>query len=746
MFIWLDRVICKGRFITAFVVTIGILSVPIIAGAIHHGYKSSPSPCCQSASDETSIFMDAFESYLNPSFSRSDPQSIRSYRLLIGYLGAFLLNGLLVSLVVTWFQRRRERWENGEIHYYNWQLKNFAVIIGGNEMVPNIVSQLLNEERREKKLDYIIIMTNRDVSSLRKKLVSSLGKREAQVVIVYGERTSYDDLKNLRLSYTKNDIYIIGEQLDIEQNGSHHDVKNMECVQQIAKLLKSKGCKKNKTCRVMFEYQSTFSVFQFANICKNISSVIDFKPFNYYETWAQKVFVRQTLSPSNLDDYLPLEGLKPITAECDDTVHLIVIGMSRMGIAMAVEAAHLAHYPNYIKKNKLSRITFIDSDAQREMNFFQGHYRELFSVSRWRYIEAQQDNKFYDGECDVDQTPWIDSHVNEQNSPYRDCDGYTIGTNIVDVEWQFIKGNLEMPSVQRFIRAESKNSNNRITIAICFPRDNASLAASLYLPDEVYDAGSCVQRVLVYQPFGDAMMESFEKDEKKNEMKSYKFFSKLRAFGMIDSCYDLNFQETIDSVSRTIGDTYDEVTKKNKEAFKMTRRNFREKVSSQWTKPEAVGKTFAAKQWSNLYNGQHMWTKLRSVGFACGDNFDKDTIDMLSKVEHVRWNVEQLLLGYAPLNASEQIDLVKKHGNKKPEVKLDDKGETVLNIEEVSKWLQSWEEFDSMREILKSNMSHVDICSYDRLQDVDSDAMIYDRELVRILPTIYSNICPKQKN
>lgn len=111
MFIWLDRVICKGRFITAFVVTIGILSVPIIAGVIHHGYKSSPSSCCQSASDETSIFMDAFESYLNPSFSRSDPQSIRSYRLLIGYLGAFLLNGLLVSLVVTWFQRRRHPYE-----------------------------------------------------------------------------------------------------------------------------------------------------------------------------------------------------------------------------------------------------------------------------------------------------------------------------------------------------------------------------------------------------------------------------------------------------------------------------------------------------------------------------------------------------------------------------------------------------------------------------------------------------------
>lgn len=40
-------------------------------------------------------------------------------------------------------------------------------------------------------------------------------------------------------------------------------------------------------------------------------------------------------------------------------------------------------------------------------------------------------------------------------------------------------------------------------------------------------------------------------------------------------------------------------------------------------------------------------------------------------------------------------------------------------------------------------MSHVDICSYDRLQEVDSDAMIYDRELVKILPNIYSGIGAK---
>ena len=192
MFIWLDRVICKGRFLTALVVAIGILSAPIIAGAIHHGFKSDPSACCQAVNDETSTLMDAFESYLNPSFSRSDPKSMRSYRLLVGYLGAFLLNGLLVSLVVTWFQRRRDRWEKGEIQYYQWLLKNFVVVIGSNEMVPDIMRQLLDQERGGTGIDYVVVMTNRDVPSLRKKTFSALGEREAHVVVVYGERTSYD--------------------------------------------------------------------------------------------------------------------------------------------------------------------------------------------------------------------------------------------------------------------------------------------------------------------------------------------------------------------------------------------------------------------------------------------------------------------------------------------------------------------------------------------------------------------------
>lgn len=209
-----------------------------------------------------------------------------------------------------------------------------------------------------------------------------------------------------------------------------------------------------------------------------------------------------------------------------------------------------------------------------------------------------------------------------------------------------------MPSVQRYIREESLKTDSRLSIAICIPKDNASLAASLYLPDEVYQSDNSVVQVLVYQPFGNSMMDCFAKEKKKNEMKSYKLFLKLRAFGMMDSCYELSFQHELDEISDLIGRQYQKVSK-------TMRSSLRKKVNSQWSKPETVGKTLAAKQWSNLYNGQHMWTKLRSVGFVYGNDLDKDTIDILSKVEHVRWNVEQLLLGFAPLNTSEQIELEK---------------------------------------------------------------------------------------
>ena len=748
MKIFFDRSLARGRYGIAIIVALLILLIPIGVFLLHSAILNMVTLNNILDGDSVDAIMSTYETYLNPSFGDwYNPE--RGYNLFVGYLGAFLLNGILISFVVAWIQNRRERWEKGDLHYGKHSLGCFCVVIGGNEMVPNLVGKLLNNKVLA--LNHVLVMTNRDVASLRKKFVSELGEREKDVVIYYGERTSVEDLKQLKLNYAK-EIYVIGEQLDIDQSGSHHDVKNMDCLQKIAALMKNSDIRTCIPCHVLFEYQSTFSIFQFAEVIEEISDVLVFRPFNYYETWAQKVFVNRELVPTDKSEYLPLEGTKGITIGDDIAVHLIVVGMSRMGIAMAIEAAHIAHYPNFISKGKRTRITFIDTEGRKEMNLFQGHYKELFGISRWRYLKANPTDLNYEGSDLFDNDGWHDPMSDlDSQSPYKPQEtssmNYTLGNNFIDIEWQFIEGNLEMPTVQKYISDEAKRVDRRLTIAICFPKDNASLAASLYLPDAVYEENSNVQQVLVYQPYGDAMRRSFMNDNAESH-KSYKLFAKLRSFGMMNMCYDIEAQQSIDEMLIATENAY------NLEAGKQI--PGRNRIRQRFGLPEAFkGKPAVAKLWSNYYSVSHMWTKLRSVKYdGTAERLNDDEVYLLSQVEHIRWNLEQLLMGYAPLDAEKFCDLRKKfekgHMVKTPSDELIERiindNKEILSVEdypEVVCWLNEWKDFDDTKEQLKANMEHADICSYDVLNNIDKESMLYDVVLVKALPQIYSNLQTK---
>lgn len=745
-----DRIIAKGKVWIVIAVILGILILPLVFFIFSDFIIQTLSEKSIWNNDQMNHILDSYESYLNPNFDSESPNPERGYRLLIAYIGAFLLNGLLVSFVVSWIQSRREKWERGELHYKRWDLGKYSIVIGGNEMVPNLVHQLLDNN------NYVLVMTNRDVVSLRKKLTSRLGEKEKKVIIYVGERTSEEDLELLQIM-DANEIYVIGEQLDINQSGSHHDVKNMECVQTMASLLRKHECKSKKMCRVMFEYQSSFSVFQFTDINTDISEVLDFRPFNYYETWAQNVLVCQHI---NMEDegikYLPLEGKNTISINSNETVHLIVVGMSRMGIALAIEAAHVAHYPNFIRKdgNKLrTRITFIDSRARKEMQFFQGHYKELFALSRWRYMEATNDSIYYNEKghlpYDVNDSSWNDPLCDDDShSPYRDSEGYTLGEKLVDVDWEFIQGDLEMPTIQCYIRDATFQKDVKLTIAICIPRDNATFAASLYLPDEVYDEENNVVQVLAYQPYGDAMCNSFQKriemrNSRNDRKNNFNQFAKLRAFGMLDNCFDIANLRNMENIAEQLWKQYEE-TYRDQIGGRQQLREFIKKE-----KTLKAGKSLAARQWSNTYAAAHLWTKLRSVVWDGKDLSEKDLI-ILAKLEHIRWNMEQLLLGYAPLRPQEQklINEKSQKAMRMPypydELQLlqENKGNPIgkENLNKLIAWLDVWKEFDEEKEYLKAEMSHIDICSFEILNQIDKEAIKYDENLTRILPNIYKSL------
>lgn len=745
-----DRIIAKGKVWIVIVVILGILILPLLFFIFSDYIIQTLSEKSIWNDDQMNHILDSYESYLNPNFDSESPNPERGYRLLIAYIGAFLLNGLLVSFVVSWIQSRREKWERGELHYKRWDLGKYCIVIGGNEMVPNLVHQLLDNN------DYVLVMTNRDVPSLRKKMTSRLGDEEKKVIIYVGERTSEEDLELLQIMGA-NEIYVIGEQLDINQSGSHHDVKNMECVQTMASLLRKHGYKSKKMCRVLFEYQSSFSVFQFTDINTDISEVLEFRPFNYYETWAQNVLVCQHINMADEGiKYLPLEGKNPISINSNETVHLIIVGMSRMGIALAIEAAHVAHYPNFIRKdgNKLrTRITFIDSIARKEMQFFQGHYKELFALSRWRYMEATNDSIYYNEKghlpYDVNDSSWKDPLCDENShSPYRDSEGYTLGEKLVDVDWEFIQGDLEMPTVQCYIRDATFQKDVKLTIAICIPRDNATFAASLYLPDEVYEEKNNVVQVLAYQPYGDAMCNSFQKRiEMRNSgnvrTNNFNQFAKLRAFGMMDSCFDIANLRNMEKIAEQLWKQYEETYRDQIGG----RQQLREIIKKE--KTLKAGKSLAARQWSNTYAAAHLWTKLRSVVWDGKDLSEKD-LKILAEVEHIRWNMEQLLLGYAPLRPQEQ-KLINEKFQKAMRVPYpydelqllqESKGNPIgeENSDKLIVWLDLWKEFDEEKEYLKAEMSHIDICSFEILNQIDKEAIKYDENLTRILPNIYKSL------
>lgn len=768
--IYFDRMIAKGNLkqflIVILLLPIAIFGLGLLFKFILYSIWGTYEPL---SIVKDGLFWDTYENYINPNSHSDLSFSRRLYMLIAGITGVFLLNGILVSAIVSWVEKRSERWKMGELRYdkkrwfpKSFALNNFVVVIGGNEMVPELVRQILCDGNTS----YVLVMTNRDVSSLRKKITSVLGSDEEKVILYNGERTLKDDLTHLQIERA-NCVYIIGEQLDIEQSGSHHDVKNMECVKLMSDILSNNEdyttliTKENRgklLCRVMFEYQSSFSVFQFTDVDSKISSVLEFKPFNYYETWAQNVLICPHINiKAENPIYLPLEGYEPITEDSNSTVHLIVVGMSRMGIALGIEAAHIAHYPNFVKhldKGFRTRITFIDSSAKQEMQYMQGHYKELFALSRWRYVEACDDDIYYNETGHIpykNDSTWHNPLTDtNSHSPYRDQENYSLGKDFIDVEWEFIQGNLEMPSVQCYIREAAMNIDERLTIAICFPKDNASFAASLYLPDEVYDECNNVVQVLAYQPYGDAMCRSFMDrvemtgSNVTHRRNNFNQFAKLKAFGMIDCCYNISQQQKMELAANQLWIQYDKTYNGRIGGRNELRKLFGKEL------PLKAGKSLAAKQWSNTYAAAHLWTKLRSINWDCRAEINEQKQALLAKMEHIRWNVEQLLLGFAPLRPVEQQSIREKLRKAKeckfPSeelLQINNKTDKSLDkklFQELDHWLDAWKEFDEEREILKASMSHIDICSYDILKTIDEEAIKYDIDLTRILPEIYKQI------
>lgn len=613
--------------------------------------------------------------------------------LIMSTLGAIFLSGLLISTITNMFERKSDRWRLGFSYY---KLEDHIVIIGSDQMVHGLVNQLCEEQNNN-----IVVMTSADVEQMRNSLHASLKnkKDKKRIIVNYGQRDSENYLSKINIAHAK-EVYILGDTSEFDDIESFHDSLNVQCVTLIANQCKRCG-RKGLPCHVLFDYKTTYHVFQYADLGPEITEHIDFHPFNFYDFWARKVFV---VGASKNEDitYKPLD-YNPITdRKSDKYVHLIVLGMSKMGQAMALQAAHIAHFPNYRKRK--TKITFIDRNGKVEMGEFKQKCGELFKVSRSTYIDAdawaEAEERRIDGEAPIEKERYITTtglvdeykHLVEEGDTDKD---------FIDIEWQFIKGDDHNPIVQELLKQYAKDDDAMITVAICLNLTHISLRSAMYLPKEYYekDIPILVQQRKTSTIASTLNGKGFDKEKRKKLL-----YKNITPFGMVYDCYDLHIVSSVETCKR-ISSVYDYY--------------FKNGTTPTYIKPEEADEVWKSKiitkRWSNIFAAASIPTKLRCIGSKWSinnncflENLTNDQIELLAEIEHNRWNVEELLLGYRLVKKEEDNDIFANRSKKQE---------------------------------YKEKFIHYDIRPYNGLKEDEKGnlASVYDIVIVKSLPLILNH-------
>ena len=519
----------------------------------------------------------------------------RIFELIITLFGAAFFTGILISIISNMLEGHVEQFKKGLIRY---DFSDHILILGANEMLANMLKAFSQDEKASKR--DVVILSTFDTEQLRARLYSELNDMELKkVVLLFGSRDSDEELRHVNVAKAAS-VYIIGEEEE-----THHDARNISCCERVTKLCQDR--KEKLKCFMVINNLSSYHVLQYRR--ENDFPKLEMTIINLMENRAQSVLVTRRFDSTLKYPAIDRDG---ISADSDYRVHFVVVGMTQMALSMATTVAQIAHFPNFSTKGKKTRITFIDPNIEQEMNFFKGHYDSLFQLS-YSCLRRYEDGQM---KTIMEQVP---------NPEYGD---------FLDVEWEFIDGGVETAPVRDLIRQWSDQRNPEyLTIAVCNNTSEENIATSLYLPEEVYTNQI---PLFVYQPEkGDVLLQAMKTSR----------YGNIYPFGMLHDCYDPQLQERIRYAKR-INYLYT----KGEDFVQMP--SCEEDLNAEW-----YNLSFA-NQLSNIYAVNSAPTKLRSIGLSEEQPVEltEEQIEMLATMEHNRWNMEKLLVGFKPLTIQQEAE------------------------------------------------------------------------------------------
>jgi hypothetical protein len=268
--------------------------------------------------------------------------------------------------------------------------------------------------------------------------------------------------------------------------------------------------------------------------------------------------------------------------------------------------------------------------------------------------------------------------------------------NYLDVQFQFIKGRIESDRVREWLIKQAKDSKQYLTIAVCLSDSTNALGVALYLPEDIYYCGSGCNQVnlFVRQESTGALIEILRRAA---EVGKNKRFANLYPFGMIDNSFDFNEQDY--TVAQVMNYVYDYYYANNRHEIPTTIPE-KSELERQW------GELSISLQWSNIYLADSLIFKLRAIGYNINcriplEGMSYEDKQRMARVEHNRWNMEKLLIGYRALNEQERKE-----------------------------WTN-----EIIKEVRKTRFIHHDIRPYDDLPNAEQQN---DKNIIDALPMVIS--------
>ena len=595
------------------------------------------------------------------------------FAILGSLIGVIVFGGMLISVFSNMLERRIENYRKGKNTYV---IKGHYVILGYDEIVPSIIKQICTNKDA-----YVLLQSSLPSEEIAEKIHSSIAQDyEKRIIIKNGHRTSASDLEELRLNQAYH-IYVVGDRAK-----SSHDAMNIDCMEMICDILKNNKDKGLPTSiTTVFEDQDTFTAMQVTDLFENIRELgVEFIPYNFYVDWARQIFVDRCYNDKETPSYPFVDG-NGITEEDNRHVHLVIVGTSNFGVTLGIEAAKILHFPNFKKGKNLTRITFIDLNADSEKNLFMTRFRHFFEVqSHWYNGKQYPATKFEGNRADF-----------------------------LDVEFEFIKGDIYSTEIQKQIESWVSDETQLVSLIFAMRDARHNMAIAMNLPDNVYEKNV---PIFIRQNSSSKFLAKLRKKSDKlgnkivvkdnaiTEIPLKGRYANLYPFGMTDITFD------IDKKAQRIAECINHLYSKCNELGWSRIPTSDEVKNCTWNDIHQKWiKLPVALQWSNLYSAYNIEYRIHTINAMRNSktsikNITDEETETLGRVEHDRWNVEKLLLGY-----------------RKPEEDEDYYSK---------KNFVDGEKVKVMKEAHKELFIHCDIRPYTELNEIQE----IDKEIIRFIP------------